>query len=271
MSNAAGIYHEHSGGLLAGQFIPRLIHKYLYSNYVRIIAISDLMRGVIGQVNQIAMNRTVTIHNGIDVDEIRKTEPASYSDLPSQWEKQKIAIGIVARLVEQKGVTTFLQVAGEISKIYPNAVFPIVGDGPLRGQLEAQSYKMNLSDAVMFLGYRVDAVRVMKRFDVLLFTSNEDGFGLVIPEAMAAHIPVVALQKRSAVAEIIDDGVDGIIVRNDTPEAIANAVVLLLENGELVNRIKDNALRKVESEFSMHVNARRVMDLYQTVLQERAC
>ncbi len=262
-SGAYCIYHEHGGGLLAGEVLPRLIYTVFERSYDGFIAISAFMKGYVEAINPRLGDRLHLVYNGVDMKSIEMIEKIPYAALPSSWPEDALVVGTVGRLVPLKRVDVFISVAAELAKRFENVVFPIVGDGPVRRELEAQASRLGIQRSVLFLGYRPDAVSIMKRFDVLLFTSEFEAFGLVIAEAMAASVPVVAISgKRTAVEEIIDDEVDGIVVGEADVQQLAEKITMLIEQPGLRDAINRNSREKVRTCFSMKSNVERLSELY---------
>ncbi len=106
----------------------------------------------------------------------------------------------------------------------------MVGYGPLEAELKARSLELGLADAVVWAGFRDDIPAVMSSFDVFALSSQYEGFGLVLLEAMAAGKPVVATNV-SAIPEVVEEDVTGLLVPADDPDALSAAIVKLGEYG----------------------------------------
>ncbi|MBZ0301839.1 MAG: glycosyltransferase [Anaerolineae bacterium] len=173
--------------------------------------------------------------------------------------------GIVCRLVEQKGVPYGLQAFARVLEALPDARLLIAGDGPLRADLEAQAEALGLGDRVQFLGWREDVPQLMTAFDLLLLPSLWEGFGLVILEAMACQIPVVA-SAVSAIPEIMVDGETGLLAAPGDVDGLSRALVILLGDMPLRRHMGMLAEDRLETHFS----ARRMVDstvkLYQRLI-----
>jgi glycosyltransferase involved in cell wall biosynthesis len=117
------------------------------------------------------------------------------------------------------------------------------------------------------LGFRVDAISILKRFDVFLFTSDYEPFGLVLVEAMAAGIPIVAFHQRGAVHEIIENCVDGFVVDEKSPDLLSERVNRVLGDVATSNMFIKNAREKTLRRFSIEENGRRVWELYSKCLE----
>jgi len=263
------VFTEHGGALLSGDWKPKLIYWIFYRKYCRIIAISKAMAKVMGEVNSRAIRRINVVYNGTDIMGVDSMPSHRGCGLPRRFNNSRYRVGIVGRLVQQKGHSTFLDTAARLARIRDDIAFPIVGDGPLRKDLEAKAKYLNLTQNVLFLGYRSDAISILKRFDVYLFTSYQEGFGLVLVEAMAAGVPIVALDQQGAVREIIENGVDGIVVDRKDPNLLAEQVVRLIEDSSLRKRLILNARQKVEKRFSIEKNASEVFGIYSECLGKK--
>jgi len=262
------VYTEHGGNLLAGRLRNRWAHKLFGQNYCKLIAISEHMAQVMRNANVKIADKIYVVYNGIDVRKIDASIPIESNMLPDGLVQAKFKVGVIGRLVHQKGIDTFLEAAAIIARARNNTSFAIVGDGPLRYELLAKADQLGIAKRVFFLGFRQDASRILKVFDVFLFTSNYEPFGLVLTEAMAARVPLVALSLKGAVGEIIKDGVDGFVVEKKEPALLANMVVRLLEDQNLGGYFTRNARKKVEQNFTIEQNAKKVFQIYMKCLEE---
>lgn len=204
--NRPVLYTEHGGGLLGKRKRDFLIYQYLYRPITKFIAISNEMARLMKAINPAISGRVVTIPNGVNLDAIESEKKVVESEWEQSVKSKRYYVGIIGRLVEQKGVDLFVEVAEKIAAQRDDVGFVIVGDGVLRNQLQSAVDEKQLNDSVFFTGYRSNGIAWLKRFDVFLFTSKFEPFGLVITEAMACGVPVVAAHRRGAVPEIIEDG-----------------------------------------------------------------
>ncbi len=166
-------------------------------------------------------------------------------------------VGNVARLVEQKGQRTLVEAAPAIVERFPDARFVIVGEGELRGELEAASAGL----PVELTGERDDVPELLAGFDVLAFPSRFEGLCLAVIEAQAAGVPVVATPV-GGIRETVVDGETGLIVPVGDPAALAAAVCRLLEDGALADRLAAEARRRVLERFSVETMVERTIALY---------
>jgi glycosyltransferase involved in cell wall biosynthesis len=124
--------------------------------------------------------------------------------------------------------------------VAPEARLLILGDGPLRAELESLAGHLQLDDSVEFLGFRTDAADVMARFHVLAVPSLSDGSPLVVNEAMAGAIPVVATRV-GGLPDLVEHGRTGILVDPAAPEQLAQALAALLLDPPAARRMGERA------------------------------
>ncbi len=174
-------------------------------------------------------------------------------DLPPPGEARRLydpQVVYVGRLSREKGVDVYVEAA----RLLPDAHFLVVGDGPLRGELEGRA-----PDNVHFLGYmeRGEALRLVAGSDVYVQPSRKEGLSTSLLEAMALRVPVVASRVGGNV-ELVRDGVTGLLVAPDDPSGLAGAVGRVLGDRGLASRLAEEAYRLVENEYSWS----RVVELY---------
>jgi len=138
-------------------------------------------------------------------------------------------VGIVAKLSPVKGHEHFLRAASRVRERRDDVTFLIVGDGPLRAELESLTAKLKLTDAVRFVGVREDIPEVLGLMDVFVLSSLSEGAPNVILEAMAAGVPVVA-SNVGGVPDVVRDGETGRLVKPGDPAGLADAVLRILDD-----------------------------------------
>ena len=158
----------------------------------------------------------------------------------------------VGRLVPAKGVLFLLETIARID----GAILDIAGDGPQRKFLETKAAALGIDNRVRFLGYQSQGqVReLLRQADVFVMGSFAEGLPVVLMEAMAAGVPVVAT-RIAGIPELVDDGQNGFLVPPGDPAVAATAVRQLLEDAELRNRFAIAGRAKVEREFNLNTEA----------------
>lgn len=180
----------------------------------------------------------------------------------------RLRVGMVARMNHHyKNHAGLLRISAEVSKQMPGAEFVLVGDGPLRPELEQQAAALGLGDRALFLGDRQDIPAILASLDVAVLTSDSESLSNVILEAMAARLPVVAYNVGGN-TELLNDQ-RGALVSAGNEAEFAAAVVRLLGGAELRRQQGANARRFAEESFTLDRVRRRYEDLYVTLLEQK--
>ena len=166
-------------------------------------------------------------------------------------------IGNVARLVEQKDQRALIDAAPAILERFPDARFVVVGDGPLRAELEERAAGLPFE----FLGDREDVPELLAGFDVFAFPSLFEGLCLAVIEAQAAGVPVVATPV-GGIRETVLDGETGLLVPPSDPPALAVAVRRLLGDPLLAERVAGEARRRAHERYSVDTMVASTRALY---------
>ena len=262
---------EH-GGRLDGNISKRdtKIYRHFYNWFVRfyplILTNSDYMRNKIVEVTKIKPQKIKVYYYGIDIDKY-ENDPANSNlkaklDIPGS----NRVLGMVGRLAEQKGVDDFIKIASEIQKVSGQCSFVVIGDGPLRAALEkiAKEYKVDIK----FLGDRQDVPELLSIFDVFIFTSRWEPFGIVVLEAFAARLPVVGF-KVPGMREIIEKGGGGILIEERDPCKVAKIAVDLLEDRKRYSELSNEGYLNVQKNFSVQKTIKILEEEYSLLLGKR--
>jgi glycosyltransferase involved in cell wall biosynthesis len=205
----------------------RAVSGLVYRHADRVVAVSTAIRDLVVTEYGVAPDR---------VEVLLPTTTATPTAGGPPPAPGRPVVGVVGRLVPEKGVDVFLRAAALVSAVVPQAAFLVVGDGPLRPDLEHRAAVLGLADTVTFTGYRSDAARLVAGLDVLTVPSRSDGSPLVVCEAMAAGVPVVA-SRVGGLPDLVEDGGSGLLVRPGEAEDLARALVSLLLDPEAARRL----------------------------------
>ena len=177
-------------------------------------------------------------------------------------------VGTIGRLVPQKAIHVLLDATPALLQADPATRVLVVGDGPLRGALEAQARRLGIAHAVQFAGYQEDVISAYAAMDVFVLPSRDEGFGLVFLEAMAVGVPVVGTRVIGS-EDAVEDGATGLLVPYADAPALAQAVRRLLDDAELRCRLRDTAAERVRRSCSREQFAAQVETVYRGLLQGR--
>ena len=183
-------------------------------------------------------------------------------------------VGTVARLVGVKDIGLLLEAARGLRERRPNARVVVVGDGPERPALERLAAELGLDGMVEFRGEVRPAWSALREFHVYALTSISEGVPLSVLEAMSMGLPVVATAV-GGIPEIIDDGVNGYLVRRGTDRTVTAAALAarleaLLANPEVRERMGAAARLRATERFSTTTAARETLRFYERVLAARS-
>jgi phosphatidylinositol alpha-1,6-mannosyltransferase len=174
----------------------------------------------------------------------------------------KQCVLFVGRLIPRKGLQFLVEAAKYLIKERAETMFVIVGDGPLRNPLVSQLKKTGLSRNFMFLGdVSEDVLPAMYNYaDVFVFPSIQEGLGIALLEAQATAKPVVAFNQ-GGVREAVLNEKTGLLVKRDSQE-LADALVRLLSDKDLSQRMGRMGRRFVSANFSWETCAERMLQVY---------
>ena len=230
--------------------IPRL-----YPRADRVVALS---RGVAEDLTTLVpevSDRTEVIYNaGVDARVLSgASDPLPAEALPQNGP----LIVACGRLAEEKGFSYLLDALVRVRSVIPAHLW-IIGEGEQRRYLEKKIKQLNLTDCVRLLGFQHNPFKYMATADVFVLSSLFEGFGNVIVEAMACGTPVIATSCPYGPPEIIKDGVNGILVPPADKEALSQAIIWVLTDEVLKQRLSQNG-----KERSQDFNARTIASLYE--------
>lgn len=217
------------------------------------------------QLESIAGRRHFTLPNAVDIEGLDKAlaaESPEVKETASQL-KNKMIVGTVSRLNDEKGIDILLNAFALLKKSIPSAHLLIVGDGSQKADLQGLARQLGIGDAISWLGSRTweAAMEYMGLMDVVVVPSRFEGFGLTAVEAMACRKPVVA-SKVDGLAEVIKNGVNGYLIPAEDITALANALFDLLRDKNHMQAIGMAARQHVAEYYAYSQFRKRCLVLY---------
>jgi glycosyltransferase involved in cell wall biosynthesis len=191
---------------------------------------------------------THVVYYGIDLERFRSAQPA----LPREGR----VVGTVGRLVPQKGHRDLIAAAPIAAARHRDVRFVVVGDGPLRAELEAAA-----GDRFRFTGARDDVPELLASFDVFALPSLFEGLCYAVIEAQAAGVPVVATPV-GGVRENVVDGETGVLCDPGDPASLAAGINRLLDDPEEARRLAEEARRRVFERYDVRRMVEETIALY---------
>ena len=262
----AVITTRHNDDAFRRRFPIRQVNAALWRLVNAGIAISDAIAHFVREVERAPAHKVHTVRYGLEALPTMDRAAARAAlrrelGLPDE----ALLLGMVSRLVEQKGIPYALRAFERVGGEFPAAHLVIAGDGLLRVELELMARSLRVADRVHFLGWRADPAAVLAALDVFLMPSLWEGFGLVLLEAMAQGLPVVG-SAVSAIPEVVVDGETGLLCPPRDVHALAAAIRLLLADPERRARMGVAGRVRVEAHFSAARMVEETIALYQAVL-----
>ena len=194
-------------------------------------------------------DRTVTVHEGIDVDHVSSAPPVDVH--AAFWlPHQAPVVGNVAALVPHKGHRHLIEAAHLVVQAMPDVRFVILGEGELREQLEHQVRERRLEKHVLLPGFRTDVLGCIKGFDLFAMSSVTEGLGTSLLDAMACSRAIVAT-RAGGIPEVVEDGVTGVLIPPHDHGAMAQAIVMLLKDRLRRQQMGEEGLARVRQQFTV--------------------
>ncbi|MDR3090496.1 MAG: glycosyltransferase [Desulfobulbaceae bacterium] len=197
--------------------------------------------------------------NGIDVGYWRRQNAVPILRREFGLRDEQMLVGTVARITFDKDLPTFYEVVSRVVRHRPNTVFAIVGDGygdeldEARNQIE----RRGLDGVIRLTGHRTDLLNIYRSFDLFLMTSLTEGMPNTVLEAMALEVPIISTRV-GGVPELIEEGQCGLLASIGDAEALAAAVLSLLDDEQRRRQLGQAARARVEEKFDF---AKRVAAL----------
>ena len=217
----------------------------------------------------LAPDKVDVIYNGVDPERFEE-EPVTPGVTRSELgiPPHHSVVGLLARLEPQKDPLTFLRAAAILVKKLPTVSCLVIGGGSLQAELEREAQALGLGTRVTFTGPRRDVARLLAACDVSVISSVKEGMSNTIMESMAAGKPMVATRVGGN-AELIAEGETGFLVPPRDPDAIADAVLRILEDPDLAKAMGHQARVRIAQRFSVEAMVKSTERLYGEALGAR--
>lgn len=242
-----------------------LLYWILSPMVTRAVAVSGGVAVELGQIAGLPTSRVLTINNPVVGPDfaVRSQEPA---DHPWFNQPDRPLFVTAGRLVQGKDHTTMIQALAIHRQRFDSRLI-ILGTGPTHEELRNLVRRLNMSHVVDFLGFRANALPFFRQADAFVLSSLGEGFGNVIVEALACGTPVISTRCDHGPAEILDNGLYGLLVEMRNPQALADAMDQVTT---LRKRFPAEALRQRANDFSYATCASRYMAMFKTLAPHRA-
>jgi len=229
----------------------------------KVFAVSEQVRRHCIEVDGIDPSRVLTVYNGLDLAEWN----AGSRSAGRAGESVVATVGNIRRV---KGHDVFIRAAASVSEKFPHVLFRVAGDvlePEYFAELQALVSQLKLSDRFFFVGGVTNLRDYLSSVDVFVLPSRSEGFSNAIVEAMATSLPVIATDVGGN-AEAVQDGVSGIIVPAEDPDALASAIVDLLSDITKAKQMGEAGKRLAAEKFTTEAMMNQITGVYASLLRE---
>ncbi|SRR5579875_98279 len=241
-----------------GKPVLRLINHQLEHCQTPILILSAHMRESLSQCG-LSAARVLLIPNGVDSQQFH----------PSLWEeKEALTVICVARMRYQKGVDILLRAWSQVLEQMPRARLRLVGDGPQFGVLRRLADELGVTSSVEFAGLCTDVPQQLRRVRIAVLPSRWEGMPNALLEAMACGLACVATRV-SGNGDVIEHGINGLLVAPEDHTALAEALLLLLRDEDLCRQYGRAARQHIEQHHVFEDLMNRHIELYMGCLRRK--
>ncbi|OHB48692.1 MAG: hypothetical protein A2106_02205 [Planctomycetes bacterium GWF2_40_8] len=258
------VFHSYYGPVMTKVFV--FAEKILSFITDKITALTNRERDEHLEEGIASIEKYIVIHSGVMLDRLMNMNiDAGAVRGEFGIAQDSNVIGVVGRLVPIKGHKYLVSAAKRIIKEFRNTVFVFVGDGYLSSRLERQAESVGVRKNIIFTGWRKDAVEILDLFDILVLPSLNEGMGKVLVEGMALGKPIIA-SNVGGIIDLVRNGENGILVPPGDSDALGEAILQLLKDKNLSEKLGKNGKAMVYPEFDASVMVKQIDDLYESLL-----
>lgn len=260
-------FHEHMSPWVKYTYILLERVAAAFTDAIIVVAQADIEKGLragIGRPEQYHLIRSAIPLEAFDPEKVDRRA--------ARWKlgiaPDALVLGNVGRFSPQKNLLDWVRVASSVARELPECHFLLVGDGPLRTEVETVISASGLSERTTLTGLRRDVPDMLAAMDVFLLTSLWEGLPRVLPQAMAMGVPVVA-NRADGTAEAIEDGASGYLCQPDDLDCLAARCLELLGNPEKRRAMGARGRAYALREFDIKAMVAQIAELYEDLLDER--
>jgi glycosyltransferase involved in cell wall biosynthesis len=230
----------------------------------RVIAVSEKTRLHYLQSGGLPHDKVITLYNGVDISRFKNIDATQTAELRRELQLplNSRIIMTVAVLREPKGIQFMIRALPEILEQCPDVHYLIVGDGVHRAALSDLAAGLTIKNHITFAGHRTDIPNLLACCDIFILPTLKDALPTVLMESLAAEKPIVASDV-GGVPEIIENGVNGLLVEPGNPSKLAEACLQLLEDNELSSQIVRAGSETLQNRFSIDLQIEQLSRMYE--------
>lgn len=247
---------------------PRWLVAAKYGLVSRVIAISEAIRHVLLREG-VPPAKVVCVPSAVDTDVFAPGCDRPWFSAALGVEPGRPAVGMLAQFIPRKGHQVLLDAVPSVLAEHPRTVFLLFGKGPLQGRVREEVARRALTDSVRFPGFRADVARVLPCLDLLVHPAFTEGLGVALLQAASAGVPIVGTRV-GGIPEVVEPGVNGLLVEPGDAPALARAICDLLADPGLARRLGAAGRARAVSRFGIGAMCAGNRAVYRAVLAEGA-
>ena len=257
-------FHDYMSSTKNGLY--RLLEAWVarFTDALIVVTERDISKGLQAGIG--VREKYHLIRSAIPLDEFMPADQErSLARLELRLPAEAIVVGNVGRFSAQKNPIDWVRAAGKIGRDCPQAHFLLVGDGPLRTQVEEELHRQGIADRAILTGLRRDVSRMLSAMDIFMLSSLWEGLPRVIPQAMAMRLPVVA-NRADGTCEVIEEGITGYLCPPGEVEQLADYCLQLIFDPLKRQEMGVKGRRFILQEFDLRRMISQIEELYEYLL-----
>lgn len=240
------------------------IAKMRYWPFRKVIAISEHVASVLAEAG-LDLVRLETIRDAVDVDSINIKPDCEAFRREFEIDDDDFVIAMVSQFIPRKGHRFLFDVIPNLRDTYPNIRVLLFGTGPNEEKLRALATRLNLFGTLQFAGFREDLEDYFACFDLLVHPAINEGLGVVMLQAAAARVPVLAFDTAGA-REAVEHGKTGVLVAPTDVAMLQKAIAVMIDETDMRSEFGEAGRQRMKDEFSVETMVERHIELYESVI-----
>ena len=262
------LIHGEHGTMKDDSMKHKILQRYIWKKFDRVLSVSEVLRNQLSQRIGFPASHIHALVNGVNLERFscvaELDNPKELIDLPADTP----VFGSVGRLVKVKNYPLLLRAAKKVFEKMPNARLLMVGAGPLYPETRQLIEDLGISDKVIFNRWKKNIPDYIRAMDLFILPSFSEGMSNTILEAMACSRTVIATDVGGN-PELVVNNVTGKLVPSDDDEAMAAAILDLLQNPKKLEQYATAGRKRVEDNFTSDQMYRRYEKLYIELAKEK--
>lgn len=231
-----------------------------YRLYRRVITISERIREEVIR-SGVSPEKVTCVRSAVEVD--RWSGPCDsdrFREVTGARDGERV-VAVAAQLIERKGHRDLLAALPAILRAIPAVRVVFLGRGPMEEALREEARNRGVAERVVFAGFVPELERILPCLDLLVHPARMEGLGVILLQASAAGVPMVAA-RAGGIPEAVRDGLNGLLVPPGDPDALASAALRVLGDPALAARLRAGGRRLASEEFSVGAMVRGNLAVY---------